>query len=165
MASLDDTRHPLFGRPLRRGRPLAYLTLTLAVLCVACGASADDSGRQPLATMGSSTGGGEANVIPPGMTALSAARLDSGNVAFRRRQYDEALRYYRAAANDVPSHPAPWYGIYMVAQATGNRALADSATQAVAARNGGEDLLQQGNAQAHQAPTTALPPNRPIVPQ
>jgi hypothetical protein len=92
----------------------------------------------------------------------SAARLDSGNVAFRMRAYPEALRYYRAAAADVPNHPAPWYGILMVAQATGNAVLMDSATQAVAMRSGGGELLESSNAMTHQAPaTTALPTNHP----
>jgi hypothetical protein len=89
-------------------------------------------------------------MLPPGLNASAAARLDSGNVAFRMQQYAQALQYYRAASGDVPNHPAPWYGILMVAQATGNTALADSATRAVSSRSGGGDLLDTNMAVAHK---------------
>lgn len=120
-----------------------------------CG-GADDAGKRPLSEMGQGGTGVASDPLPPGMTASAAARLDSGNVAFRSRQYEAATRYYRAAANDVPEHPAPWYGIYMVGQATGNRELSDSAMRAVAARSGGSELLDTGNVKVHKTPA---PPN------
>lgn len=142
-------------------------SVLVRVLCVgtvflaACGAP-DSAGRRPLTDApGSGAPGGPMGgsaELPPGMTAIAAAHLDSGNVAFRARNYEQALRYYRTAALDVPQHPAPWYGVLMVGQATGNRALADSATAAVATRSGGGDLLQTDAAKAHQAPTASMPP-------
>ena len=110
-----------------------------------CG-GADDAGKRPLNEMGQGGTGVASDPLPPGMTAIAAAR----------RQYEAATRYYRAAANDVPDHPAPWYGIYMVGQATGNRELSDSAMRAVAARSGGSELLDTGNVKAHKA---AAPPD------
>ncbi|MBL0170935.1 MAG: hypothetical protein IPP90_09420 [Gemmatimonadaceae bacterium] len=144
-------------RRLSRGL-LAPVTL----LAVAC--SAPDVPKTPL---GAADGGafvpGATNQLPPGLTASAAARLDSGNIAFRLKQYDQAMRFYEAAAKDVPDHAAPWYGIYMVGQATGNTALADSATRAVAKRSGGGDLLDTGLVKAHGGPdkAPALPKKHP----
>jgi len=64
------------------------------------------------------------------------AALDSGNVLFRKKSYTEALAEYRAAAALAPQHSAPLFGIYMVARATENRAMADSALAAIRRRNG-----------------------------
>lgn len=144
---------------LRIGR--ARLVLPLVAVIVAACNSGDDAGKRPLAEVVGNSAASE-NAIPAGLTALSAAHLDSGNVSFRARQYDAALRYYRAAAADVPSHPAPWYGILMVAQATGNTALTDSATQAVAKRSGGGELLESGSAPAHTRAEATTPPAHPV---
>jgi hypothetical protein len=64
------------------------------------------------------------------------AALDSGNVLFRARAYDGALAEYRAAAALAPQHSAPLFGIYMVARATNNSAMADSALVGIRRRNG-----------------------------
>jgi hypothetical protein len=69
-----------------------------------------------------------------GLGATARAALDSGNAAFRAKNYKVALRYYRTAAESAPAHAAPWFGIFMIAQATGNTALADSATAEVRRR-------------------------------
>jgi len=94
---------------------------------------------------------------PPGLTVLAAAQLDSGNVAFRSQRYDEALRYYQLASVSVPDHPSPWYGVYMVAQATGNQGLADSAARAVSRRDMNGELRDTGVAKAHGTEGTAHP--------
>ena len=81
--------------------------------------------------------------LPSGHPALSSAgdltpaarvALDSGNIAFKARNYPEALRLYRAAADAAPAHAAPWFGVYMVAKATSNAALSDSAMKEVKRR-------------------------------
>ncbi len=132
-------------------------------LTTACSTS-DDAGKTPLAEFGASqTGGAPMRELPPGLNAVAAARLDSGNVAFRVKQFDVALGYYRGAAESVPNHAAPWYGILMVAQATRNMALADSAMKAVAARNGGGELLDTNSVMNHKGGEAAgvLPPEHP----
>jgi hypothetical protein len=148
------------------------LLLSCVVAIAACGANGTDSPKQPLnaATDGSTgmngaTSGPPVDQLPPGMTPLAAAHLDSANVAFRARQYDQAMGFYRKAALDVPEHAAPWYGIYMVAQATKNTALADSATSAIATRTGGQDLLKNGMADNHKGSETpsGLPSDHPAV--
>jgi hypothetical protein len=126
--------------------------LVIAVATIASACSAPDVPKVPLGSTPVSNdalASGATNQLPPGLTASAAARLDSGNIAFRVKQYDQAMRYYEAAARDVPEHAAPWYGIYMVGQATGNAALADSATRAVAKRTGGGDLLDTGLVKTH----------------
>lgn len=152
------------------GRARAALGVLLAAMLLAAACSSPDVPKTPLGGS-SSLMRGASDPLPPGLNASAAARLDSGNVAFRLKQYDQAMHYYRAAATDVPDHPAPWYGIYMVAEAQGNRALADSATRAVAVRSGGGELLDTGMvkahggadgppavAPAHPQPSTKLPP-------
>lgn len=64
------------------------------------------------------------------------AALDSGNRLFRERAYAEALGQYRAAAALAPQHAAPLFGIYMVARATDNAAMADSALAGIRLRSG-----------------------------
>lgn len=62
--------------------------------------------------------------------------LDSGNALFRKGAYEEALGQYRAAAALAPQHAAPLFGVYMVARATNNAAMADSALAGIRVRSG-----------------------------
>jgi hypothetical protein len=71
-------------------------------------------------------------ILGPG----AKAALDSGNVLYRARKYPAALAEYRVAADLAPQHPAPLFGVYMVAQATGNTGLADSAMAEIKKRSG-----------------------------
>jgi hypothetical protein len=64
------------------------------------------------------------------------AALDSGNVLFRKKAYAAALAQYRAASALAPQHSAPLFGIYMVARATNNPAMADSALAGIRLRSG-----------------------------
>ncbi|CAN5488451.1 hypothetical protein BH09GEM1_BH09GEM1_10730 [soil metagenome] len=51
------------------------------------------------------------------------AALDTGNALYRKKQYAAALIHYREAAELAPQHAAPFFGIYMVARATGNAGM------------------------------------------
>jgi len=64
------------------------------------------------------------------------AALDSGNALFRKRDYAGALAQYRAASALAPQHAAPLFGIYMVARATNDSAMADSALAGIRLRSG-----------------------------
>jgi Flp pilus assembly protein TadD len=55
------------------------------------------------------------------------ARVDSGNAAYRVRDYPAALRHFREAARLDPGQAVAWYGVQMAAGALGDRAAADSA--------------------------------------
>ena len=99
------------------------------------------------------TGGKEAPKVPLGQAAIpdsaqqvaaahallgegAKAALDSGNVLFRKKQYAPALVLYRSASDLAPQHAAPLFGVYMVARATNNPKLADSALVEIKKRNG-----------------------------
>ena len=71
------------------------------------------------------------------LTPDARVALDSGNAAFRAGKYDAALAQYRAAAKAEQKSAAPFFGIYMVAQKTGNKQLADSAIGVIRERASG----------------------------
>ena len=62
------------------------------------------------------------------------AALDSGNRLYSAEAYAAALTQYRRAAALAPEHDAPLFGIVMVAKATQDSALADSAASAMRAQ-------------------------------
>lgn len=64
------------------------------------------------------------------------AALDSGNALFRKKAYAGALVQYRAASALAPAHAAPLFGLYMVARATRDSAMADSVLAEIRKRNG-----------------------------
>ncbi|MFN8669696.1 MAG: hypothetical protein U0164_21090 [Gemmatimonadaceae bacterium] len=70
----------------------------------------------------------------PKLTAAGQAYVDSGNTAFRVKDFKGALAYYKKATESDPTHAAPWFGAYMVGQATSDKALADSALAEVKKR-------------------------------
>jgi hypothetical protein len=70
----------------------------------------------------------------PDLPADARASLDSGNALYRAKRYADALVQYRLTARRAPGDPTAYYGIYMVAEATKNRALADTASAALTAR-------------------------------
>jgi hypothetical protein len=55
------------------------------------------------------------------------AQLDSGNAAFKAKDYERALRHYQNATKIEDDEPAGWFGIYMTELARGNAAAADVA--------------------------------------
>jgi tetratricopeptide (TPR) repeat protein len=87
--------------------------------------------------------------LPPG----AVAQLDSGNAAYRARDYDAALRYYQAATREEPRAAAAWFGVYMAHTALGNDAAADSAMRRA-------QELQPGASLIHPDPG-ALPEGHP----
>src|ERR1039457_3564466 len=68
--------------------------------------------------------------LDSGNVMMYKAKADSGNAAKRNEDYARALADYRRASELAPQHSAPLFGIQMVAAATNNKALADSATVA-----------------------------------
>ncbi len=78
-------------------------------------------GRGDAAGSGAAHGGADA--LPPEVRA----RVDSGNAAYRARDFQAALRHFREAARLDPGQAVAWYGVQMAAGALGDRAAADSA--------------------------------------
>jgi hypothetical protein len=120
----------------------------VAGLLIAAACKGSEAPRHPLGT-GSAPAepGVGAPVLPPGaeskpnphtgLSLAAKAALDSGNKFYRAQQYPAALAQYRAAVKASPLNPAPYYGIFMVAEKLGNKALADSAKTAFESRQAG----------------------------
>ena len=123
--------------------------LTIAVLAAGC-TGGKEAPKVPLATAradsahaaagvqlavgdAAATGGG---VTEGPLSAPAMAAIDSANALFRKKQYALALSQYRTAGVLVPQHAAPLFGVYMVAQATKDSKLADSALAEIRKRNG-----------------------------
>jgi hypothetical protein len=117
------------------------LTAATFLLCLTLPACYDREADDASAALRDSAGRAIASGSRASLPPLAAAALDSANVAFRAKQYDDALTAYRAAAAAAPMHAAPLYGIYMVAKQQGNAALADSALAAVRVRTPGGGTL------------------------
>ncbi len=115
---------------------LVYGFLVTAVVALAscgqrpaaAGALADSTAAQP--------------DVSPSMELGAKAQLDSGNTAYRARDYSRALTHYRTAAARQPSLAAAWMGISMAQTALGNAAAADSAMKKV-------EQLAPGTTSAH----------------
>lgn len=98
---------------------------------IVAGCSAGESAGVPLAQMAAAD---SAAAAAPVLAPDAKLALDSGNVLFRAKNFSGALALYRSAASLSPTHPAPWFGMYMVGQATHNAKLADSAMVEMQAR-------------------------------
>lgn len=112
----------------------------LIVLALALAASACTVKQEaPKIPLSQATAADSARRVAAGHALIgpaARAALDSGNVLYRRKEYGAALAQYRAASALAPQHAAPFFGIYMVARATRDTAMADSALAAIRARNG-----------------------------
>jgi len=113
----------------------SWAFIVLATVTLACSPK-EEAPKVPLgqATVGDSVRAATAAHALIGPAAKAA--LDSGNAYFRRKAYPQALAQYRIASSLAPQHAAPFFGIYMVARATNNVAMADSALADIRVRNG-----------------------------
>ncbi|MEP6731011.1 MAG: hypothetical protein ABJE10_10250 [bacterium] len=112
----------------------ACLLIAAVGVTVACGGT--DAPKVPLAqgpTLDSARAMEAAHAL---IGPAAKAQLDSGNAYYRKKAYADALARYRAASALAPQHAAPLFGIYMVARATHDSAMADSALTGIRLRNG-----------------------------
>lgn len=119
--------------------PSRRLMVLLAASVLACKGSEGSQPKVPLDQMRADSAHAVAGVKTQGTPELSPearVALDSGNALFRKKTYAAALAQYRLASARSPRHAAPYFGIYMVAQATKNTKLADSALANIRANNG-----------------------------
>ncbi|UCC26252.1 MAG: hypothetical protein JSU98_03940 [Gemmatimonadales bacterium] len=98
-------------------RPIPLLTCVLVSLSLGACSPPDD---QRTDTLDPTTAGRD-------VTAEARAQLDSGNAAFRARDLDAALVHFTRVIELMPDDPTGWFGVYMVHDARGNHAAADSA--------------------------------------
>jgi len=132
------------------------LAVTAAILALGCGRGQRSAGEPPAdrARPAESTAAGE----QPRMELGAAAELDSGNVAYRAKDYPTALAHYRRATERAPRLAAAWFGVYMARNALGDRAGADSAMRVV-------QSIAPGTMGGHPAGTSggSLPAGHPAV--
>ena len=134
---------PKFAKSTR----IPSLTILSAVVLVACSREASPP-KTPLAqAQPAAATQAAADALP------SAARsaLDQGNADYRAGKFQAALDSYRAAAKAAPTEAAPYFGVLMVAQKLGNKSLADSASRAIAERNGDGQMLTDSSMRALHA--------------
>jgi tetratricopeptide (TPR) repeat protein len=74
-----------------------------------------------------------APVAGPQVELGAAAQLDSGNAAYRAKDFKGALAHYRKSADRAPGLAAAWFGLYMAQSALGDKAGADSSMKKVQA--------------------------------
>lgn len=101
----------------------SILALAPLVLLVPLACGGDDEPPQQRRSLGS-----EAPAERPGLEPATAARIDSGNAAYRAGDYEEARRLFRAAVEAQSDVRAAWFGVYMAERALGNE---DSAAAAL----------------------------------
>jgi tetratricopeptide (TPR) repeat protein len=70
-----------------------------------------------------------------------AAELDSGNAAYRERDYQRALEHYNTAVRMDDRLAAGWFGIYMAQLALGNAEAAEAAMEQARLRAPGANLM------------------------
>jgi tetratricopeptide (TPR) repeat protein len=63
------------------------------------------------------------------LSATVVTQLDSGNAAFKRKDYQRARASYQAAVAADKDVAAGWFGLYMTEFALGNTAAADAALE------------------------------------
>jgi len=117
------------------GRAFRAITLAATVAAaLACNKGKEPAPKTPLSEVSAQRGGELTAGSAGAMSAEARVVLDSGNALYRAKKYADALAQYRIAAQRAPEDPAPYFGIYMVAGATGNKRLQDTAQAALRAR-------------------------------
>lgn len=106
----------LFGG-MRRAGGIALPLLAATLLAGAC--VPDDQETRTLNPEGQGT---RAQLAPEVVEAL-----DSGTQAFRDHRFDDALEFYRSAAELAPEEPGGWFGVSIAQRALGNMEAAESA--------------------------------------
>lgn len=81
------------------------------------------------------------------------AALDSGNVAYRAKDYETARRYFREATEIDDGVAAAWFGVYMAELALGNDDEAEAAMERAQDLAPGASLIHPDT--AGQAPAPA----------
>ena len=124
-------------RFLRRASMAALVMASAGVMSCGDGKDADDKVPLGSAEAAPATSGmaGVNAESASAMTADAQAALDAGNAAYRTKDYTAALVEYEKAARLAPQHPAPWFGIYMVAQVRKDTKAADAALAEIRKRN------------------------------
>lgn len=117
----------------------------LAAGLLLAGCKKEQAPKQPL-------GGAQAMTPAPKLEPKAQVQLDSGNTAYRAKDYQTALTHYQAAVEAAPHAPATWFGVYMAQSALGNKPAADSAMRKARALAPGATLMHPGTADSTKTP-------------
>jgi hypothetical protein len=96
------------------------ILLAVACMTVLTACRPDDQKTGTVATDG-------ARETRANMSPELKMHLDSGNAAFRRKEYPAARTHYEAATRVDKKQAAGWFGLYMVELASGNAEAAGKA--------------------------------------
>jgi tetratricopeptide (TPR) repeat protein len=86
--------------------------------------------------------------LDPGVVAA----LDSGNVAYRAKDYETARRYFREATEIDDGVAAAWFGVYMAELALGNDDEAEAAMERAQGLAPGASLIHPDTMGQEPAP-------------
>ena len=136
---------PKFPKPPR----IPSFTILSTLVLAACSREASQP-KTPLGQAQAQPAAATQTVADP-LPASARSALDQGNANYRAGKFQEALDSYRAAAKAAPTEAAPYFGVLMVAQKLGNKPLADSASRAIAERNGDRQMLTDSSMRALHA--------------
>lgn len=127
-------------------RWIRYTLVVLPVALLAAGCGGEEQAARDTERTGDMTRQriGQAR---SGLPTAVAAKLDSGNAAYRAGDYERALELYRTAADENPDAAAAWFGVYMAYNAMGR----DDSARAALERAGG--LSESGGAFHGTSPT------------
>jgi Flp pilus assembly protein TadD len=116
---------------MRREAPIA---LALVLVLLGC----RPAGDQRTETLSAEDGRAARSALSPEV----AARIDSGNAAYRERRDEAALRHFREAARLDSTLAAAWFGVYMAEQRRGNTDAAEAALQRARRAEPGASLIE-----------------------
>jgi len=141
---------------LVRRASMAALVM-VATMVMACSEKKDGDDRVQPDTESQAAGGTAGAVAVPAtpLTPETQQAIDAGNAAYRAKDYALALTEFEKAATLSPKLPAPWFGIYMVAQVRKDTKAADVALAEIRKRNAAPALEQSDPkvAARNEAPT------------
>ena len=151
-------RYPTHMKIVTRSRIAATITVLAFCTGAACSGEAG-TGKRPLGAAAASAGTSTAGAAD--LPAKAQAALAAGNEAFRGGRYDVALTQYNNAVLEAPTNAAPYYGVLMAAQKTGNTALADSASAMIKKLSGEDASIHNRAAPANPHPPRTVPKTTP----
>ncbi len=124
---------------------------SLTILSLVALAACTREASQPKTPLAQAQPAAAAQTVADPLPSAARRALDQGNADYRAGKFEAALASYRAAAKAAPTEAAPYFGVLMVAQKLGNKPLADSASQAIAERNGERQMLTDSSMRALHA--------------
>jgi hypothetical protein len=114
--------------------PVRRFTLPMFAVLIVLGCSGKDEAPMIPLDQAQSPGLSPHGTVPS-ITGEAKVALDSGNTLYSAKSYALALAQYRRAAGLAPEAEAPLFGMLMVASATNDARLTDSATKLLRALN------------------------------